>query len=615
MVNFTPITRIVVCGAVDDGKSTLIGRLLAETGSIPLDELSSAQDSQGVVDYSRLTDGLESEREQGITIDVAFRYLALPGGQRALLADSPGHEQYTSNMAVAASTATCALVVVDTTRGIREQTLRHISVCQLMGIQNFVVALNKIDAYEKSEAKQRVDSLKKELSSRFASGHKSTDNDPEVAYVSVSGLRGDNVSYSDNKDSGESLLDALTNAVGQSTSQVFSDTLRVPIQYVTRVNDERFYNGNLASGKLEVGQELCVWPSGETAQLEELYVNGKLVESAPQGTAISFKLSREVDLGRGDIVLSPIDFDTAPSSRAHLANLVWLDNSELDTYSSYLLRVGPLEIPVKCSQVRSVLNLDSGEERPAHTLHRNELGRVEISADRPFFLDSYQLSRSTGGFILCERLTGATVAAGMGIHALQRESEVSRHHFSISREIREQANGVRSGVLWLTGLPGSGKSSIADEVEQLLFRQGIRSYILDGDAIRQTLCEDLGFSAEDRTENVRRVSHTAQLMMDAGLVVLVSLVSPFEKDRLSARELFADSDFAEVFIDTPIEVCKSRDPKGLYAKSTGNDDNQMTGIGQNYEKPQNPEIYIDGTQPISESAQEIVSWVVSRRLV
>lgn len=618
----TVLPRIVVCGAVDDGKSTLIGRLLAETGSIPHDELSSAQDDTGQIDYSRLTDGLESEREQGITIDVAYRYLRLPGDRKVLLADSPGHEQYTSNMAVAASTATSALVVVDAIRGIRQQTLRHIAVCRLMGINSFVIALNKIDAFDtESTVDERVRVLQEELSSRISESSVFSDSKLEITYLPVSGLRGDNVTHMSEITTAEdvtfegTLLTALADSIDTSLGHDTSDgSLRVPIQYISRMGERRFSNGLLTQGHLRRGQEIAIWPSGETAHIQTLYVNGVEHDEAHTGVAVAFELSREVDLGRGDIVIAPAELNNTPTSRAHLAHLVWLDNTELNTHTSYLLRVGPFEIPIRVQHVRFGLDLDSGEELPTTTLRRNDIGRVELTADRPFFLDSYLQSRSTGGFILCERISGKTVAAGMNIHPLRRESEVTRHNFSITRQLREQVNGVRAGVLWLTGLPGSGKSSIADEVEKMLYEKGIRCYILDGDMVRQTLCEDLGFSPEDRTENVRRVSRTAQLMMDAGLIVLVSLVSPFAQDRKAARDIFAHTDFVEVYVDTPLSVCQQRDPKGLYAKSVSSTANQMTGVGQQYEVPEDAEIVLDGTLPVTHSAEEIMRWIMSRRL-
>jgi bifunctional enzyme CysN/CysC len=592
------LPRIVVCGAVDDGKSTLIGRLLAETGSIPSDEARAAQLPDGTLDFSRLTDGLESEREQGITIDVAYRYVRLPDGGRALLADSPGHEQYTRNMAVAASLADVALLVVDAVRGVRRQTLRHAAVCQLMGVSSYVVAINKIDAVEDPES--RYLELKSELEKRL-------ERMPNVAFVSVSGLRGDNVTGE------ESLLSALIDGIsnGASGSQDFDD-LRIPVQTVLRENESRWYAGRIASGHVSVGDTVSIWPSGATAVVRDVYSGGeRSATPARAGTSVAIELDRETDIGRGDIlVTSNADL---PVSRAHLADIVWLDDEPLNSASSYVLRVGSHEVPARVEQVRFVLDLDAGEEVPSHSIRANDIGRVEITFDRPLLLDSYIDSRHTGGFILCDRLTGRTLAAGMAVHPLQRESEVTRHAFTVTREARESLNGVRAGVLWLTGLPGSGKSTIADEVEKSLFERGIRCYVLDGDTVRQTLSEDLGFSPEDRRENVRRVARTAQLMMDAGLIVIVSLVSPFRDDRAAAREIFAHADFAEVFVDTPLDVCQDRDPKGLYARAAGVTNSQMTGAGQSYEEPLNPDVHLDGTLSVGDNAQSLMNWILGRR--
>jgi bifunctional enzyme CysN/CysC len=333
--------------------------------------------------------------------------------------------------------------------------------------------------------------------------------------------------------------------------------------------------------------------------------------------SVAVELDRETDITRGDIIVSSgmneASDHLASVSRARLADLVWLDSDPLNPSASYVMRAGPLEVPVRVEQVRFVMDLDKDRELPAPTLRTNDIGRVEITCDRPVLLDAYEDSRDTGGFILCDRRTGRTVAAGMELEPLRRESNVTRHSFVVTRDAREKANGTRAGVLWLTGLPGSGKSTIADTAERMLFERGIRSYVLDGDTVRQTLSEDLGFSPEDRRENVRRVARTAQLMMDAGLIVIVSLVSPFGADRAAARALFANSDFAEVFVDTPLSVCQERDPKGLYAKAAASLDSHMTGAGQAYEVPESPELHLNGTDALEENAAKIVSWVMVRR--
>jgi bifunctional enzyme CysN/CysC len=385
----------------------------------------------------------------------------------------------------------------------------------------------------------------------------------------------------------------------------------LPVQVVIRESDRRWYAGRLASGSLSAGSEISIWPSGKTALVTNVLRAGTpALDAVTRGQSVAIELDRELDVGRGDVI---VDSTELVVSRAHLADVVWLDEKPMHMATSYVLRVGPHEVPARVQHIRFVLDLVAREERTASTLKVNDIGRVEITCDRPVLLDPYSLSRDTGGFILCDRLTGNTVAAGMTIHALQRESEVTRHEFSVTRQDREESNGLRSGVLWLTGLPGSGKSTIADEVDRELFARGVRSYVLDGDTVRQTLSEDLGFSPENRRENVRRVARTAQLMMDAGLMVIVSLVSPFRGDREAARELFAHEDFIEVFVDTPLAVCQERDPKGLYARAAHDAASQMTGAGQDYEPPLRADVHLDGTKSATENAGILVEWITRRR--
>jgi bifunctional enzyme CysN/CysC len=468
-----------------------------------------------------------------------------------------------------------------------------------MGVRRFVVAINKIDTV--SDADQRVSQITADLISRLG-------DIGSVSLVAVSGTRGDNVTSGD-----ATLLDLLDSGVTSSMSARASlPLLRIPIQGVIRERQRRWYTGRIASGEISRGDSITIWPSGDSATVSDVSVAGASTAIAVgAGRSVAIELDRETDVGRGDMILGS---QGLPVSRAHLADLVWLDPEPLNSRSSYVLRVGPLEVPARVEQIRFAIDLEAGKELAASVLSVNDIGRVEITCDRPVFLDSFTESRHTGGFILCDRLTGHTVAAGMSVHPLQRESEVTRHAFSMNRHAREKLNGIRSGVLWLTGLPGSGKSSIADEVEKHLFGLGLRAYVLDGDTVRQTLSEDLGFSPEHRRENVRRVARTAQLFMDAGIITIVSLVSPFRADRDAARELFAREDFAEVFVDTPLEVCQSRDPKGLYARAASSAHSQMTGAGQAYEPPLSPDVHLDGTTSIVENAATLVNWITSRRV-
>ena len=612
------IPRIVVCGAVDDGKSTLIGRLLVETGSVPLDELALSKNSDGSYDLSRLTDGLQAEREQGITIDVAYRYLKLPEGNRALLADSPGHEQYTRNMAVAASTADLAIIAVDASKGVSTQTKRHASICQLMGVRAVVVALNKIDILDKKEQKRLISELTQEIESEFTTLFKNLSSNkadhPRVVVVPVSGGRGDNITSAKSDD--VSLLSTIIDELEgiESKLSIPSPELRIPIQSVLKQDGKRWYVGRIASGSIHLGDEVLLWPSMNRCRVTELTVSGTAENGAGTGTSVSLSMENDVVLGRGDVVVGINNNLEQCLSRAHLANLVWISSEPLEISTSYLLRVGPIEIPVRVEVVRYQIDPETNLQVKSGGLENNQIARVEISADRPFPLDAYSVSRDTGGFILCDRVTGDTVAAGMSISPLQRSSEVTRYLFEVTRELRERQNGIRGGVIWFTGLPGSGKSTIANQLEKTLFEVGIRSFVIDGDMVRQTLSSDLGFSIEDRTENVRRVAQLSSLMLEAGMVVLVCLVSPSASDRASARSLFSNSDFVEVHVDTPLEVCKLRDPKGLYARASADPSNEMTGVGHQYEAPADPDFVLDGTRDIFENCKPLLDWVRSRQI-
>ena len=601
------LLRIVVCGAVDDGKSTVLGRLLVETNSIPLDEIDNSRlMANGEVDYSQLTDGLESEREQGITIDVAHRHVYLPSGRRAILADSPGHEQYTRNMAVAASEADVGLLLVDAVKGVRDQSVRHAAINSLMGVKHIVVAVNKMDAvgYDKSI----FDGIIEELNRRFEPfGFE------DITYIPVSGMVGDNVTApSENMSWGNSVtILSLLDQERTFDRSGGDGGLRLPVQFVSKAGDVRWYAGTIARGTVTVGDTIRVWPAMTEAVIAGIYAPNE-TKTAGDAQAVHVTLDREVDIARGDVIVGSTG--EIPSSRAHLADLVWIDTKPLDTHASYILRSGPIEIPARVETVRYVRDITTGEQARGRALEVNDIGRVEIVTDRPILLDPYAESLHTGGFILVDRLTAKTVAAGMSKHPLVRESDVVKHDFAVGRAEREKLNGLRSCVLWLTGLPGSGKSTVADELEKSLITLGLRSFTLDGDTVRSTLSEDLGFSPEDRKENVRRVARVAELMMEAGIVVIVSLVSPFREDREMAKERFADGDFIEVFVDTPLEICMQRDPKGLYARSQADKSMQMTGVGQGYEVPLAADVTLDGTQPVEDSVQKLLGLVLSRRI-
>lgn len=608
----TSVTFTVICGSVDDGKSTVLGRLLVDSGSIPSDTLEKARTTRragsvipvGEIDYSLLTDGLESEREQGITIDVAYRHMYLPNGRRIIMSDSPGHEQYTRNMSVAAARAKVALLLVDVARGLRPQTIRHASICSLMGVRNIVVAVNKMDAVDYSE--QRFNELVAELN-----GHLTQLNFQSIIYVPASGLLGVNVSSNASETpwySGPSILDALTQAAEHDSASTYG--LRIPVQSLIRTVDNRAYAGTVTSGSIREGQQVHIWPSGATAKVSKIY--GAVPQSEySQGASVSVEFEHEVDVARGSVICE--SGQELPISRVFLADMIWLNETGLSKSASYLLKCGPIEIPASVSEIRYVSDMNTHQQIEASTLKMNDVARVEVTLAWPALMDPYVSNRDTGGFILCDRVSQDTVAAGMVVHPVRRESDVQRHDFSVSRTQRELLNGHKSCVLWLTGLPSSGKSTIADEVEKTLFTMGYRTMVIDGDTVRTGLSADLGFTDEDRSENVRRVAHLAQLVMQAGVVAIVALVSPIAKDRQAARELYKESDFYEIHVDTPLEVCEARDVKGLYARARQNLVTHMTGADQGYEAPVNPELRIDGSDDLSANTRKVIDLVLKRQ--
>ena len=610
-----PIVRVVACGSVDDGKSTLIGRLLAETDSVPDDILDYARNTrrsgstipQGEVDYSMLTDGLEAEHEQGITIDVAYRHLYLPSGRRAIIADAPGHEQYTRNMSVAASTADIAILLVDAARGIRPQTHRHLTVCALMGVRTVIVAINKMDAvgYDHVAFEGFAGDMRS-AAARF--------DLEDVVVVPVSALTGENVMERTTAMAwyhGPSILQALTSWRPARSEDHASVPFRLPVQYVVRADDFRGYAGTVVAGSVRPGDKVVVNARGASTVVERVLVDGKDVEAATADQAVVLTLETETDVTRGDLIVAPaegLSEDEFPRpATAFAADLVWTGEEDLRHGRSYLLLAGSLAVPAVVTAIRNRRDVVSGEEMAARTLKMNDIGLVEISTDTPVPLDPYHLSRDTGGFLLVERVSRDTVAAGLVRHALRRAHNVVPHAFTVDRTARATLKSQRPKVLWLTGLPGAGKSTIADALERTLHGLGMHTFILDGDGVRTGLNKDLGFTPEDRAENVRRVAETARLMLDAGLVVIVSLVSPFRGDRRAAKGLFDEGDFLEVWVDTPADVVVQRDPKGLYAKAKAGTLPNMTGVGQGYEPPEHPDVTLDGAGEVETSVDQLLA--------
>ena len=608
-MELTPIVRLVTCGSVDDGKSTLIGRLLVETDSVPHDTLDATKKTRrpgsiipaGEIDFSLLTDGLEAEREQGITIDVAYRSMSLLDGRRLIIADAPGHEQYTRNMAVAASRSDIALVLVDATRGIRPQTLRHLTICSLMGVKKVIVVINKLDALGFDKAV--YDSLISELQPTIQRLEMKS-----ISFIPVSALEGDNVTYRTERTKwydGGSLLEEIQ---AWRDTESKTDHSRMCVQLISRADNFRGVSGTISQGEFTAGDEVVVLPSERKAKIARLVTFDGDLEKAPSGKAVTMVLEPDIDATRGDFIERASDY-TKPADRFS-SHLVWFDEEELIHSRSYYLVNGSSMVPASITAIRHKLNINNGDHESARTLLMNEIGVVEIATDSAIPLTKYSDNRNSGNFVLVDRVTLRTVGAGMIVHALRRATNITKHNYEVDKGARAQQKGQRAKLIWLTGLSGSGKSTIANALETRLFASGIHSYILDGDNLRLGLNKDLGFTKEDRAENVRRVAEVGKLMVDAGLVVIVALVSPFKVDRDHARELFDAGEFIEVWVKTPAEVCAQRDPKGLYKKAKDGSLPNLTGVGQDYEPPTDAELVLDGTDEIAANVEKLITKVL-----
>ncbi len=600
-----PVVRLLTCGSVDDGKSTLIGRLLVETDSIPYDTVDTARQVRragsnipaGEIDFSLLTDGLEAEREQGITIDVAYRSMSLLDGRRLIISDAPGHEQYTRNMAVAASRAQISIVLVDATKGVRTQTLRHLTICSLMGVQRVLVAVNKLDAVGFNE--EIYLQIKSEIEKTLTRLDLT-----DVHFIPLSALAGDNVVQRSTQApwyQGPTLLEAIQS---WQPTQSASATARMRVQSISRADDFRGVSGTIHHGDFAVGDEVKIFPSNKLAKIGKIISGFQEEQVALETSAVTLVLEPEVDATRGDLIAAASE-DLHASDRFN-AHLVWFNEDALIHSRSYLLISGPTQTPVIVTKIRHKIDVNTGEQNSANTLVMNEIGEVEIATNQPLALLPYKQSREFGNFILVDRLTFQTVGAGMIRHALRRGENITYQAYEVDKAARESAKNQKARVIWLTGLSGSGKSTIANTLAKRLHALGMHAYVLDGDNLRMGLNVDLGFTPEDRAENVRRVSEVAKLMVDAGLIVITALVSPFEADRQRARSIFDDGDFIEVFVDTPVDVCISRDPKGLYKKAKDGQIPNFTGIGQDYEKPSKPELILDGTADTEANTKAIM---------
>ena len=581
--NDIDLLRFITCGSVDDGKSTLIGRLLFESQQIPEDQIAALKrdsrrfGTQGdSIDFALLVDGLSAEREQGITIDVAYRYFS-SSRRSFIVADTPGHEQYTRNMATGASTADLAVLLVDARTGLTVQTRRHAYLVSLMGLKHVVLAINKMDLLSYDEQRYRA------IESEFTRYATQLGFETLVA-IPMSALRGDNVTTRSSAMpwyDGPSLIEHLNTIDIHGTPQAGSV---FPVQWVSRPNaDFRGYAGTLAAGELKLGDTLRVAQSEQIAKISRIVTGDGDRATVTAGDAITLCLDREIDISRGD-VLSRADSPIETTDQFE-ATLVWLHEEPGLASRRYDLKLASQWTGASITAIKHRINVNTLAEEPARKLELNDITVCNIATTQPLAFEPYSKSRELGGFILVDRYTHATVAAGLIRHSLRRAQNVHRQSLSIDRQARKTLNGHAGKVLWFTGLSGSGKSTIANALEVELHGRGLHTYILDGDNIRQGLNRDLGFTDTDRVENIRRIAEVAKLMMDAGLIVMTSFISPFRRERDLARELIGPDNFIEIFVDTPLEVCEQRDVKGLYKKAREGKIPNMTGVNSPYEAP------------------------------
>jgi len=597
--------RFITCGSVDDGKSTLIGRLLYDSKLIYEDQLATIEKdskksgTQGdKIDLALLVDGLAAEREQGITIDVAYRFFSTDK-RKFIVADTPGHVQYTRNMATGASTADVAVLLIDARYGVQEQTRRHAFIVSLLGVKKVVVAINKMDLngfdqgiYNAIEVEFRD----------FAKDLGFTD----ITAIPMSALDGDNVTTKSDKSSwykGPSLLSYLEDV--DLDENAFDAPFRMPVQWVNRPNlDFRGFSGTIASGIINVGDEIIVIPSGKRSKIKEIVTYDGKRKNAREDMAVTLTLTSEIDISRGDIICKT----DSPAEQADQfqAHVLWMSENALYPGRQYLLKTGNKTVPASVSNLKHRIDINDFSDVAAKTLQLNEIGVTTLSLSAPIAFDAYNENRNTGSFILIDRQTHETVGVGMLDFALRRAKNVVWQDLDVNKSARAAQKNQKPALLWFTGLSGSGKSTIANLVEKRLLDLGRHTYTLDGDNVRHGLNRDLGFTKADRVENIRRIGEVAKLMVDAGLITMASFISPYRAERQMARRLLADGEFVEIFVNTPLDVAEARDVKGLYAKARAGEIKNFTGIDSEYQAPQNPEIEIKTTEMSADAAAEYI---------
>ncbi|GAD64542.1 sulfate adenylyltransferase subunit CysN [Aquipseudomonas alcaligenes] len=599
------LLRFITCGSVDDGKSTLIGRLLYESKALLEDQLSALENDSkkhgtqgGELDFALLVDGLSAEREQGITIDVAYRYFATEK-RKFIVADTPGHEQYTRNMITGASTADVAVILIDARKGVLTQTRRHSYLVSLIGIRQVVVAINKLDMVGYSqEVFEQIDADYRAFASRLGIEH--------IHSIPLSALRGDNITEpSPNTPwyQGPSLMQFLETV---ELEQAREDApLRMPVQWVNRPNlDFRGFSGRILGGSVRPGDAIRVLPSGKTSRVERIVtLNGDLPQ-AITGQSVTLTLSDEIDISRGDVIAAA---DAPPAVADQFeATVVWMSEEAMLPGRPYLIKLGASSIGGALGQPKYQVDVNSLDQLPAKTLGLNEIGVCTLSLDRSAPFAPYAENRDMGSFIVIDRYTHQTVGAGMLHFALRRSQNIHWQAVEVDKAARTRLNGHKPCVIWLTGLSGAGKSTIANLLERRLHALGVHTYLLDGDNVRHGLNKDLGFTAADRVENIRRIGEVAKLMVDAGLMVVTAFISPFRSERQLARDLVAEGEFIEVFVDTPLAEVEKRDPKGLYKKARRGELKNFTGIDSPYEAPEQPEIRIETLRHSAEEAADLI---------
>ena len=600
------LLRFITCGSVDDGKSTLIGRMLYESQMIFDDQVASLKNdskkygTQGEnIDFALLVDGLSAEREQGITIDVAYRFFS-SSKRKFIVADTPGHEQYTRNMATGASTAELAILLVDARNGILTQTKRHSFIVSLLGIKNIVLAINKMDLvnYDKN--------IYEKISSEYKLFSKKL-NFKNIQSIPISALKGDNIHkkskymkwYND-----KTLFDYLETAKTKIQS---SDRFVLPVQSVNRPNlNFRGYSGTIAEGKIRKGDELISLPSNQKVKVKDIFVGERSLKTANLKQSITLTIDKEIDTSRGDILCSKNS--TVDMADQFNVNVIWMSEDKGFTGRTYLAKIHNISTSIKIMNIKKIYDVNTLEFTAGNELKLNDVAEISISFNKTIPFSTFKENKILGSLIIIDPINNQTIGMGMINFSLRRSQNIQLQNLTINKNLREKINGHKGQVLWMTGLSGSGKSTIANELEKILYSQGKKTYILDGDNIRHGLNKDLGFTDKDRVENIRRVAEVAKLMCDAGLIVITAFISPFRLEREMARSLFEKNDFKEIYISTPLKVAEKRDPKGLYKKARQGKIPNFTGIDSIYEKPTNPDLEIDTSKvSLSKAVKKILN--------